>query len=41
MKEIQMIESNEWQTAWVYLYQGDTTALQRIEDGHFNDQSLS
>ncbi len=41
MKEIQMIESNEWQTAWVYLYQGDTTALQRIEDGRFNDQSLS
>ena len=35
MKEIQMIETNQWQTAWVYLYQRDTTGLQGIEGGCF------
>lgn len=41
MKDIQLIESNQWQMAWVYLYQRDTRALQRIEDGRFTDQSLN
>ena len=35
MNKIQLIESNQWLTAWVYLYQRDATALQRIADGRF------
>lgn len=35
LRSVQMIDSSEWQLAWVYLYQRDPQDLERIMDGRF------